>query len=174
MKDIKDEVDQVDVEGSRVDVTGRYRSVLGFPNFVLFHRVVRSYVLSLTVVGVTGCSTQPSTYEYHYKTDDEEMTISSTGSSSVYTGMVNTSHRGSVHLKQTPTPGHLILTGDKYLVYKNGERDHRSELRLLQMESQYKKPSYGTYTVDQTKREFDYRLKRKIDREIDRLMDKIF
>ena len=76
MKDIRDEVDQVDVEGSRVDVTGRYRSVLGFPNFVLFHRVVRSYVLGLTVVGVTGCSTQPSTYEYHYKTDDVEKTSS--------------------------------------------------------------------------------------------------
>lgn len=174
MKDMRDEVDQVVVEGSRVDVTDRDRSVLGFPNFVLFHRVVRSYVLGLTVVGVTGCSTQPSTYEYHYKTDDEEMTISSTGSSSVYSSMVNTSHRGSMKNESVVIPDGLILTDDRILVYKNGKRDHRSELRLLQMEKQHRNPSYGSYTKDQFERKFDHRLKVKIDKELDRLMDKIF
>ena len=68
----------------------------------------------------------------------------------------------------------VIATADKYVVYTNGKRDHRAELRLLQMEMQYQQPSYGRYAADRTKREFDYRLKRKIDKEVDRLMDKIF
>jgi len=75
---------------------------------------------------------------------------------------------------EEPTSPNVIATADKYVVYTNGKRDHRAELRLLQMESQYKKPSYSQYAADRTKREFDYRLKRKIDKEIDRLMDKIF
>lgn len=68
----------------------------------------------------------------------------------------------------------VIATADKYVVYTNGKRDHRAELRLLQMEMQYRQPSYSQYATDRTKREFDYRLKRKIDKEVDRLMDKIF
>lgn len=68
----------------------------------------------------------------------------------------------------------VIATADKYVVYTNGKRDHRAELKLLQMEMQYRQPSYSRYAADRTKREFDYRLKRKIDKEVDRLMDKIF
>jgi hypothetical protein len=75
---------------------------------------------------------------------------------------------------EQPTNGNVIATADKYVVYTNGKRDHRAELRLLQMEMQYKQPSYGRYATDRTKREFDYRLKRKIDKEVDRLMAKIF
>ena len=48
------------------------------------------------------------------------------------------------------------------------------ELRLLQMEKQYKKHRYVDYTVDQIKRKGDYEIKRKIDDEIDRLMKKLF
>lgn len=59
MKDMSDEVDQMVVEGSRVVVTDRYRSVLGFPYFVLFRRLVRAYVLGFTVIGVTDFPTQP-------------------------------------------------------------------------------------------------------------------
>jgi len=75
---------------------------------------------------------------------------------------------------EQPTNRNVIATADKYVVYTNGKRDHRAELRLLQMEMQYQQPSYGRYATDRTKREFDYRLKRKIDKEVDRLMDKIF
>ena len=75
---------------------------------------------------------------------------------------------------EEPTSPNVIATADKYVVYTNGKRDHRAELRLLQMERQHKKPPYVEYTTDRTKREFDYRFKRKIDKEIDRFMDKVF
>ena len=75
--------------------------------------------------------------------------------------------------EETTSPN-IIATADKYVVYTNGKRDHRAELRLLQMERQYIKPSYVEYATDRTKREFDYRFKRKIDKEIDRFMDKLF
>lgn len=68
----------------------------------------------------------------------------------------------------------VIATADKYVVYTNGKRDHRAELRLLQMEMQYRQPSYSRYATDRIKREFDYRLKRKIEKELNRLMDKVF
>lgn len=75
---------------------------------------------------------------------------------------------------QEPISSNVIATADKYVVYTNGKRDHRAELRLLQMERQYQKPTYIQYSAERTKREFDYRLKRKIDKEVDRLMDRIF
>lgn len=73
-----------------------------------------------------------------------------------------------------PPPSTVIPTADKYVVYTNGKRDHRAELRLLQMELQYKKHRYVDYTVDQVKRRGDYEIKRKIDAEINRVMKKIF
>ena len=72
-----------------------------------------------------------------------------------------------------PPPSDLP-TSERYVVYTNGKRDHRMELRLLQMEKQHRNPSYGSYTKDQFERKFDHRLKVKIDKELERLMDKIF
>ena len=72
-----------------------------------------------------------------------------------------------------PPPSDLP-TSERYVVYTNGKRDHRMELRLLQMEKQYKKHRYVDYTVNQIKRKGDYEIKRKIDDEIDRLMKKLF
>jgi len=71
-------------------------------------------------------------------------------------------------LKATTTGG--------YIVYKDGKRDHRAELKLMQqhMHNRNGRMSVGDYAGNRISREFDHRLKRKIDAEVDRVMDKIF
>ena len=80
----------------------------------------------------------------------------------------------TVYGEDSPTPNGVIPTAGKYVVYTNGKRDHRAELRLLQMEKQYKQNRYVDYTIDQVKRRGDYEIKRKIDAEINRVMKKVF
>jgi len=72
------------------------------------------------------------------------------------------------------SPSVAGTTTGNYVVYRDGKRDHRAELRLMQQSMQYQKPGYGTYAVESFKRDFDYRAKRKIDAEVDRLLDRIF
>jgi len=76
--------------------------------------------------------------------------------------------KDSVATKGTTTGG--------YVVYVNGKRDHRAELRLMQqhMHNRNGRQGFGEYTKNRINREFDHRLKRKIDAEVDRVMDKIF
>ena len=70
----------------------------------------------------------------------------------------------------------LATTTGGYIVYKEGKRDHRAELKLMQqqMHKRNGRLGVGEYAGNRISREFDHRIKRKIDAEVDRVMDKIF
>ena len=72
------------------------------------------------------------------------------------------------------SPPVVGTTTGNYVVYRDGKRDHRAELRLMQQSMQYQKPGYGAYAVESFKRNFDYRAKRKIDAEVNRALNKVF
>jgi len=62
-----------------------------------------------------------------------------------------------------------------YVVYVNGKRDHRAELRLMQQQMHNRNGRQGIrdYTSNRWDREWDHRVKRKIDKEMDRFLDRI-
>jgi len=126
-------------------------------------------LLSLMLTTV-GCASQPSNYSD--TSTHEQRNVQATGRAATEAAKSNTSTNADVRqdVKVTqPVNPHGFIVYDA-----NGKRDHRAELRLLQQKSQYRKPGYGSYYLTNTKREFDYEMRRKMDKSIDRLMDKIF
>lgn len=138
------------------------------------------YLLAIFALSsMIGCASQPSTYED--RSTPEQRDIKATGQAATEAARHNnSSHVGSYNARTT-TQHQLTgldqydISNGRYVIYgQDGKRDHRAELRLLQADKQYKKPGYGDYASDRMSNEFDYRLKRKIDAEVERFMDKIF
>lgn len=130
----------------------------------------------LSVVISAGCSTQPATYSD--KSSATERDIEATGAAAIKAAKSSTSNydlsltpKGNV---RSPQKGEAGTTIGNYVVYKNGVRDHRAELRLMQQSMQYRKPGYGDYAADRWGREFDYRVKRTIDKKIDGWLEDLF
>jgi len=67
-----------------------------------------------------------------------------------------------------------LRVGRYVVIGPDGKRDHRAELRLLPHNAQHRKPGYGEYALERFSREFDYRLKRSIDRKVNEWIKKIF
>lgn len=137
-------------------------------------------VAVLALSTMVGCASQPSTYED--SSTPEQRSIKATGQAATEAARHNnSSHVGSYNTSVYSQKHNLTsidqydINNGRYVIYgKDGERDHRAELRLLQADKQHKKSGYGDYASDRMNDEFDYRLKRKIDAEVERFMDKIF
>jgi hypothetical protein len=139
------------------------------------------YLLAvLALSSMIGCASQPSTYEDNSTPDKRD--IKATGQAATEAARSNSSRNGNIQTTtHTPIKVSHIDTYDmqngRYVVYgPNGKRDHRAELRLLRdrQNSRNGRGHYGEYTSNQMSREFDHRMKRKIDKEVQRFMDKIF
>ena len=123
-------------------------------------------VAILALSSMIGCASQPSTYED--KSTPDQRDIKATGQAATEAARSNKSNNADIKVQGT-------TTGD-FVVYRNGKRDHRAELRLMQqsMHNRNGRLSVGEYAGNRISREFDHRIKRKIDAEVDRVMDKIF
>jgi hypothetical protein len=125
-----------------------------------------------------GCASQPSTYED--TSTPEQRNIKATGQAATEAARSNSSRHGDIKTTSTApiklsSNAKYDLENGRYVVLRpDGSRDHRAELRLLQERSQYNRSGYGSYTRDRWKRQFDYKMKRKIDEEVQRVIDKIF
>ena len=86
-----------------------------------------------------------------------------------------TSVSANAHNQQQNNPNVQGTTTGGYVVYVNGKRDHRAELRLMQQQMHNNNGRQGIrgYTSDRWDREWDHRVKRKIDKEMDRFLDRI-
>ena len=123
---------------------------------------------------LSACVTQPSSYVDQSSAGQRD--IEATGAAAVEAAKSNKSDL-SVTQQSMQQARHDLARGTttgNYVVYRNGERDHRAELRLMQDAMQYKKPGYGSYASEKWKREFDYRMKRRIDEKIEGWIDDIF
>lgn len=144
---------------------------------------MKQLLFILMMLPMIGCTTYAnSTYKDNSTADRRD--IEATGAAAVEAAKSNTDKNVKVEGLQVSQldPRHSSVqmnTGGKhrYVVFgPNGERDHRAELRLMQqsMHNRNGRQSFGEYTSNRASREFDHRMKRKIDAEIDRFMDKIF
>jgi hypothetical protein len=139
------------------------------------------YLLAIFALSsMIGCASQPSTYED--KSTPDQRDIKATGQAATEAARSNSSRNGNIQTT-THTPikvSHIDnydMQNGRYVVYgPDGKRDHRAELRLLRdrQNSRNGRGNYGEYTSNVAGREFDHRMKRKIDKEIERFMDKIF
>ena len=123
-----------------------------------------------------GCASQPSTYEDRSTSDQRD--IKATGQAATEAARSNKSNNADIKVQGTNTSNVKVqgtTTGD-IVVYRNGKRDHRAELRMMQrqMHNRNGRQSVGEYTENRFDREWDHRIKRKIDAEMDRFLDKIF
>lgn len=136
---------------------------------------MKKLLIAIALLSTVGCASQPSTYTD--KSTPDQRNIEATGRAATEAARSNTSRNASV-----TTPVHMSsndrydLENGRYVVYKNGKRDHRSELKLLQksMHNRNGRQSLGDYTSNRMSREWDHRIRRKVDAEVNRLMEKIF
>ena len=140
---------------------------------------MKQFLFVLALLPMVGCTTYANS-TYTDKSTKDTRHIEATGAAAVQAAKSNTSQNADVrvegmkishnsHQEQIPTSGRYVVFGP------DGKRDHRAELRLLQQQKQYKPyGNYGDYTSQQAKRQFDHRMKRKIDDKVQRLMEKIF
>ena len=137
-------------------------------------------VAILALSSMIGCASQPSTYED--RSTPEQRDIKATGQAATEAARSNSSKNADIKMDglQVSHNSHQQqnVNQHRYIVYRpDGTRDHRAELRLMQQSMQNNnngRGNYGTYTQTRAAREFDHRLKRKIDAEVDRFMEKIF
>ena len=125
-----------------------------------------------------GCASQPSTYED--RSTPEQRDIKATGQAATEAARSNTSRNGNIQtgvpIKLSHIDQYDIQNGRYVVIGPDGKRDHRAELRMMQqnMHNRNGRQGIGTYTQNRMSREWDHRIKRKIDDEIDRFMEKIF
>jgi len=142
---------------------------------------MKQFAFILMLLPMVGCTTYANSTYKDTSTADQRQ-IEATGAAAVEAAKSNTDKNVKVEGLQVSSntyhTGNMIPTGNRYVVFgPDGKRDHRAELKLL---SDYQKKknngrgNYGEYTSTRASREFDHRLKRKIDAEVDRFMDKIF
>ena len=138
------------------------------------------YLFAVLILSTcVGCASQPSTY-VDWSTPDQR-DIKATGQAATEAARSNSSKNADVKVQGTQISQNTHAVShpnDEYtfIVYRpDGSRDHRAELRLRQqaMNNRFSE-GIGTYTKNQTSREWDRRMRRKISAEIDRVMDKIF
>lgn len=144
---------------------------------------MKKILIATALLAMVGCASPYKNASYTDKSTPDERNIEATGAAAVEAARANRSTNVSSTGRNVKTEQPIVYTPlDQYdmsngrrVVYKpNGERDHRAELRLLQLEKQHQKPGYGDYASDRMSDEFDYRMKRKIDAEVQRFMDKLF
>jgi len=142
---------------------------------------MKQFAFILMLLPMVGCTTYANSTYKDTSTADQRQ-IEATGAAAVEAAKSNTDKNVKVEGLQvssnTYDTGRMIPTANRYIVFgPDGTRDHRAELKLL---SEYQKKknngrgNYGEYTSTRASREFDHRMKRKIDAEIDRFMEKIF
>ena len=143
---------------------------------------MKKFLFILMMLPMVGCSTYSnSTYKDNSTADRRD--IEATGAAAVEAAKSNTDKNVDIKGLQVSHNTHhqadvTMTTGKhRYVVFgPDGKRDHRAELRLMQqsMHNRNGRQSVGEYTQNRLDREWDHRVKRKIDAEIDRFMDKIF
>jgi hypothetical protein len=148
---------------------------------------MKQFAFILMLLPMVGCSTYAnSTYKDNSTAD--QRAIEATGAAAIEAAKSNTDKNADIDIKglqvshnthhnQIGNPNIQMPTAGRYVVFgPNGKRDHRAELKLLQnsMHNRNGRQGFGEYTRNRADREFDHRMKRKIDAEIDRFMDKIF
>ena len=148
---------------------------------------MKNFAFILMLLPMVGCSTYAnSTYKDNSTADRRD--IEATGAAAVEAAKSNTDKNADIdirglqvshntHHQNMGNPNIQMPTAGRYVVFgPDGKRDHRAELRLLQnsMHNRNGRQGFGEYTGNRMSREFDHRMKRKIDAEIDRFMDKIF
>lgn len=144
---------------------------------------MKQFAFILMLLPMVGCTTYSnSTYKDNSTADRRD--IEATGAAAVEAAKSNTDKNADIDIKglQVSHNTHhqadvTMATSGRYVVFgPDGKRDHRAELKLLQnsMHNRNGRQGFGEYTKNRADREFDHRLKRKIDAEVDRFMDKIF
>jgi hypothetical protein len=146
---------------------------------------MKQFAFILMLLPMVGCTTYAnSTYKDNSTADQRQ--IEATGAAAVEAAKSNTDKNADIDIKGLQVSHNTHHQADvtmppargRYVVFgPDGKRDHRAELRLLgdyQRKKNNGRGNYGEYTKNRVDREFDHRLKRKIDAEVDRFMDKIF
>lgn len=142
---------------------------------------MKKFLLVVALLPMFGCTTYAnSTYKDTSTADRRD--IEATGAAAVEAAKSNTDKKMDIRGLQISHNTHhddVTMTTGKhhYIVFgPDGKRDHRAELRLMQqsMHNRNGRQGVGEYTRNRFDREWDHRVKRKIDAEIDRFMDKVF
>lgn len=137
-------------------------------------------VIIIIISNFMGCASQPSTY-----TDTStpaQRNVEATGAAATEAARSNRSTNGDVEMRGVSVsqinlsglPKYDSRTGRRIIYDQNGNRDHRAELQNIYRTDHQGRQGYLGYTASTFKREADYELKRKINKKIDRIVDKIF
>jgi hypothetical protein len=141
------------------------------------------------IVLATGCATQPSTYTDTSTPDQRN--IQATGAAATEAARSNSSQNANIkteglQLTQVSQPQSRTFKymphGNIYVYFPDGSRDFDMERELIYAEDRNKynyrqrqhDNSYTGYYVDEFKRRADVKIRHKIRKESQRLVDKIF
>ena len=145
-------------------------------------------VLIVILVSAIGCASQPSSYVD--KSTPEQRNIEATGAAAVEAARSNSSTNVNIESNVPLVSGVKVSSNQSGTYYSqlpsiccayhpDGSRNHQREHEIY-VEKQYAKQqrergnTYGGYATQRASSQFDWRLKQKIDKEIDRFMEKIF
>lgn len=143
---------------------------------------MKKFLLVVALLPMFGCTTYANS-SYKDNSTADRRDIEATGAAAVEAAKSNTDKNIDISGLQVShntqhQAGVTMTTGQhRYVVFgPDGKRDHRAELRLMQqsMHNRNGRQSVGEYTQNRFDREWDHRVKRKIDAEMDRFLDKVF
>jgi len=140
------------------------------------------------IILATGCATQPSTYTD--KSTPDQRNIEATGAAATEAARSNSSQNANIkaegmQLTQVSQPQgrtfRIDNRGFTYVYFPDGSRDFDMERELIYAQDRNKynyrhRPNntYSGYYVDEFKRRADVKIRYKIRKETQRLVDKLF
>lgn len=143
---------------------------------------MKQLIAICSIVLVTGCATQPSTYVDRSTPDKRD--IEATGRAAVEAAKSNTSNNvdvEGVQVGHTHTPGvwdgkTVDSRGMPIVFDQFGNKDIRASLRAIyeRDDHNYQRGGYIRWATEDFKRQADYKIKRNIRKRITKITDKIF
>jgi hypothetical protein len=144
--------------------------------------MLKQSIITIALLLSVGCASQPSTYTD--KSTPERRDIQATGAAATEAARSNRSTNADirgVHLSSVndSNTDYRQLPGVCCAYYPDGSRNYQREHDLY-VQKQYGRiqrergNTYSGYASQQWKRGFDRKVERKIDLEVNRVLDKVF
>lgn len=145
--------------------------------------MLKQSIITIALLLSVGCASQPSTYTD--RSTPERRDVQATGSAATEAARSNRSTNADirgVHLSSVSNSNNTDysqLPGICCAYYPDGSRNYQREHDLY-VQKQYSRiqrergSTYSGYATQQWKRGFDRKMERKIDLEVNRVLDKVF
>ena len=143
---------------------------------------MKQIIAALALLATVGCATQPSTYT-DLSTPDQR-NIQATGQAATEAARSNRSTNADVEVRGNGNISLPMSTQqandpryDRQLYNADGTRNRAAERAYFMQNANSRSRqgnTYGDYTAQRARSQFDWRMKRKIDKEIERFMEKLF